>query len=101
MFATSNNIFVFMLKCLLQFGGLRLEEFCEKLVNIGCNGSSVFQGHKMGVTHQFEEKVGPFIIGVHGFFHKTNFIVIILSKSFLYINLNFSYKVFTPFPHTI
>jgi hypothetical protein len=24
-----------------------------------------------------------------------------LSKSFLYINLNFSYKVFTPFPHTI
>ncbi len=79
MFATSNNIFVFMLKCLLEFGGLRLEEFCEKLVNIGCNGSSVFQGHKIRVTQQFKKKVVPFVTGVHCFAHKTNLIVITMS----------------------
>ncbi len=28
MFSISNNIFVFMLKCLLEFGGLSVEELC-------------------------------------------------------------------------
>jgi len=61
------KIFVFMLKCLFEFGGLGLEELCEKLVNIGCDGSNVFKGHKTGVTHQFKKKVIPFVIGVHLF----------------------------------
>jgi hypothetical protein len=49
-FATSNNIFGLMVKGLLEFGGLRLEELVGKLINMGCNGSYVFQGHQMGVT---------------------------------------------------
>ncbi len=78
MSTTSDNIFVLMLKCLLEFGGLRMEELGEKLVNIGCNVSSMFQGHRMGVTQQFKEKVVPFITRVHYFVHKTNLAVIIL-----------------------
>jgi len=42
---TSNNIFGLIVKDLLKFGGLRLEELARKLVSMGCNGSSIFQGH--------------------------------------------------------
>jgi hypothetical protein len=42
---TSNNIFGLTVKDLLKFGGLRLEELARKLVSMGCNGSSIFQGH--------------------------------------------------------
>jgi hypothetical protein len=101
MSTTSNNIFVFMLKCLLEFGGLRLEELCEKLVNIRCNGSSMFQGHRTWVTQQFKEKVAPFVTKVHYFVHNTNLVIITMLMSFLYINLSFSYKVSMPFSHTI
>ncbi len=78
MFAIFDNIFVLMLKCLLEFGGFGLEELCENLVNIGYDGSNMFQGHRTGVTQQFKEKVVPFIIGVHCFIHKTNLVVITL-----------------------
>ncbi len=101
MSATSNNIFVFMLKCLLEFGGLKLEELCEKLINIGYNGSNMFQGHKTRVTHQFKEKVAPFVTGIHYFVHNTNLAIIIMSMSLLYINSSFSYKVSMPFLHII
>ncbi len=78
-FATFNNIFGLMLKCLIDFGGLGLEGLVGKLVGIGCDGSSVFQGHKTGVTQQFNEKVVPFVMWVHYFAHKTNITVITLS----------------------
>ncbi len=39
--ATSNNVFNLMVKALLNFGGLRLQELGTKLVNMGCDGSSV------------------------------------------------------------
>jgi hypothetical protein len=97
MFATSNNILVFMLKCLLKFRRLRLEEFCEKLVNIGCNGSSMFQGHKTGVTHQFEKKVVPLVIRVHYFAHKTNVVVIILADFLFVHQLEFLLQSFYAF----
>ncbi len=41
-YATSNNIFVLMFKCFLEFGGLRLKTLGGKLVNMGYNGTSVF-----------------------------------------------------------
>jgi hypothetical protein len=49
-FTTSNNIFELMVKGLLKFGGLRLEELIREIVNMGCNGSFVFQGHRTSVT---------------------------------------------------
>jgi len=78
MFATSDNIFGLMLKCLIDFGGLGIKGIVGKLVNIGCDGSSMFQGHKTGVTQQFNEKVVPFVMWVHYFAHKTNITIIIL-----------------------
>jgi len=42
--AISNNIFSLVLKCMINFGGLRLEEFGKNLVN-GCDNSSVFQSN--------------------------------------------------------
>jgi hypothetical protein len=69
-----------MFKGLLEFGGLRLEELAGKLVSMGCNGSSVIQGHQMGVTMQFKKNVTPFFNGVHCFAHKTNLAMIILSN---------------------
>jgi hypothetical protein len=53
MFATFNNIFGLMLKCLINFGGLGSKDLVGKLVNIGCNGSNMFQGQRIGVIQQF------------------------------------------------
>ncbi len=47
---TSNNHFSLMLKCLFEFGGLGLGELVGKLVNMGCDGNNVFQGHQTSVT---------------------------------------------------
>jgi len=43
---TFDNIFYLMLKCLVEYGRLRLEELVSKLVNIKCDDNNVFQGHK-------------------------------------------------------
>lgn len=47
MFATIDNVFVLMLKCIIEFGGLGLEDLGLKLVNLGCDGNNVFQGPHM------------------------------------------------------
>ncbi len=46
MLVTFDNIFSLMLKCLVEYGGLRLEELVSKLVTIKCHDNNVFQGHK-------------------------------------------------------
>jgi hypothetical protein len=78
LFATFDSIFSLMVKCMLDFGGLRVEELVRKLVNIGCDRSNVFQGHQIGVTMQFRNKVIQFINGVHCFAHRTNLGIITL-----------------------
>jgi hypothetical protein len=83
MSTTSDNIFSLMLKCLVEYSGLRLEELVSKLVNIGCDDNNVFQGHKSGVTLQFKEKVAPFVIEVHFFVHKMNLVIVILLNALL------------------
>jgi hypothetical protein len=77
---TLNTIFGLMIKGLLEFCGLGLEELARKLVNMGCNGSFVFQGHQIGVTMEFKEVVAPFMNGTLCFAHKTNLAMIILSN---------------------
>ncbi len=79
-YATFNNIFVLMFKWFLEFGGLRLKTMGGKLVNVGCNGTSVFQGHRTNMTLQFKEKVTPFLNGVHCFAHETNLVMLTLSN---------------------
>ncbi len=51
----------------------------RKLVNMGCNGSFVFQGHQTSETMQFKKFVAPFLNGIHCFGHKMNLVVITLS----------------------
>jgi hypothetical protein len=46
MLATTDNIFSLMLKCLVEYGGLGLEELVGKLISIKCDGNNMFQGHK-------------------------------------------------------
>ncbi len=49
--SATSNIFVLILKFLFEFDGLGLEELVGKLVSIGCDDRSVFQGdHKTRVT---------------------------------------------------
>jgi len=72
--ATSYNIFGLLLKTLARFGVLKMEELVEKVVNMGCDDSSIFQGHQINVL-QFKEGVAPFLNGVHCFTHKTNLVV--------------------------
>ncbi len=77
-YATSNNIFVLMFKWFLEFGGSRFKTSGGKLVNMGCNGTSVFQGHQTNMTLQFKGKVTPFLNGVHCFAHETNLVLVTL-----------------------
>jgi hypothetical protein len=83
MSTTFDNIFSLMLKSLVEYGGLRLDELVGKLINNGCNGNSVFWGLKLGVTLQLKEEVALFVTRVHCFTHKTNLTVIILSSVLL------------------
>ncbi len=37
--------FSLVLKCMINFGGVKLEELGKKLVNMGCDSNSVFQSN--------------------------------------------------------
>jgi len=54
-----NNIFSLVLKCMINFRGLRLEELGKKLVN-GCDSSNVFQNNRTSVTLQVKKIVAHF-----------------------------------------
>ncbi len=67
--AISYDIFVLLVEGYSDFGGLGLEELGTKLVNMGYDGSNVFQGHQIGVK-LVQRKIAHFLIGVHYFAHK-------------------------------
>jgi hypothetical protein len=39
-----------LLKSLAKFGGLGMEKLIRKVVSMGCDGNSIFQGHQTSVT---------------------------------------------------
>jgi hypothetical protein len=45
---------------------------------MGCDGSSVFQGHQTCVTMEFKEVVAPFMNVIHCFSHKMKLAMITL-----------------------
>jgi hypothetical protein len=55
-FAIFNNIFSLVLKCMINFKGLRLEELGKKLVK-DCDNNSVLQNNRTSATLQFKEIV--------------------------------------------
>jgi len=49
--------------------GVSAKDLRLKFISMGCDGSSVFQGGKVGVTIQMKEIIVPFMIGVPYFVH--------------------------------
>ncbi len=58
-----------MFIAMVTFGGLNVKQLGIKFISMGCDGSSVFQGAKVGVTTQMKENVVPFMMGIHCFVH--------------------------------
>jgi hypothetical protein len=54
---------------MVTFRGLSVKQLRAKLISMGCNGNSVFQGARASVTTQMKENVAPFLMGVHCFAH--------------------------------
>jgi hypothetical protein len=47
---TLDNVLRLLLKALVEFGGLGMEKLMGKVVIMGCDGSSIFQGYQTSVT---------------------------------------------------
>ncbi len=67
-----------ILKCLLEFGGLGLEELRKKLVNMGCDSSSVLQAIELMSRCAIQRKGSHILSGVHCFAQKIHFLVVTL-----------------------
>jgi hypothetical protein len=48
---------------------LSAELLGAKFISMGYDGSSVFQGVRVGITTQMKENVVPFQMGIHCFVH--------------------------------
>jgi hypothetical protein len=81
------NIFHLMFIAMVTFGGLNVKQLGAKLILMGCDGSNVFQGAKAGITAQMKENVVIFMMGIHCFAHRTNLVVLVLSKLKLVVQL--------------
>jgi hypothetical protein len=77
---TTSNVFQLMLRSLDSFAGVSAKDLGLKLISMGCDGNSVFQGARVGGTTQMKEIVVPFMIKVHCFVHLTNLVVLVLLK---------------------
>jgi hypothetical protein len=67
------------LKWTIEFGGLGLEDFGPKLVDLGCDGNNVFQGPHM-CHHAIQKKNLLLIISVYCFAPKINLTIVTLSN---------------------
>ncbi len=64
-----DNMTTMIVDNLMSIGGLLKSNIAKKLVCFGVHGVIVFQGTKIGVTEQLQEKHVPFLIGVHCVVH--------------------------------
>jgi hypothetical protein len=63
--ATTNNITIILLKCMVKYGGILCDELRSRWACLNCYGNFVFQEHCFQVTSQFKSKVAPFFVSVH------------------------------------
>ncbi len=77
---TTININVILLKWMAKYGELLVEKCGSWWVCISCDKKFVFQGNYIKVTFQLKSHVTPFLIGVHCMAHRTNLVVVMLSK---------------------
>lgn len=78
--ATIENIMVISLQNLVKFKGLIEEEFIFWWVCLRCDGDSMFQGHHVNIIVQEKDNTILYFISWHCMRHKTNPIIIVLSK---------------------
>jgi hypothetical protein len=55
---------------LIREASLNRKEISKKMISFRSDGSSVFQGHKGGVTKRLTENVVPFMVGHHCVAHR-------------------------------
>jgi hypothetical protein len=72
---TSDNLTSFIVKSLMEFGGLSETNLANKLFSFGVDRVTIFQGVKNGVITQIMQKHAPFVSGVHCMAHRTNLVV--------------------------
>jgi hypothetical protein len=56
-----------MFIAMVTFGGLNFEKLGAKFILMGYDGSSVFQGVRVGVTAQMKENVAPILMEIHSY----------------------------------
>jgi hypothetical protein len=54
-----NNLTKVIVDNVLQYGGLSKSDLVSKFISFGVDGTSIFQGAKIGVTTQLWEKFAP------------------------------------------
>jgi len=87
---------------MLYFGGLGVEELARKLVSIGSDKSSIFQGHRTCMTRYIKNKVAPFITRMHCFAHRTNMVVItLLNVPLLHQLEGILQNIYVFYPHNL
>jgi hypothetical protein len=70
-----------MITSSLKFhGGLLESQIAKKLVSVGTDGVSTFQGSRNGVMVQLQKFKAPYLFGVHCMAHRTNLVVEPLSN---------------------
>jgi hypothetical protein len=78
--ATTNNINIILLKCMVKYRGILCDEFDLRWVCLNSYGNFVFQEYCFQITSQFKSKVTPFFISVHQMAHQTNLAIVVLFK---------------------
>jgi hypothetical protein len=86
-----------MFIAMVTFGGLSAKQLGAKLNSMGCKGSSVFQNARASLITQMKENVAPFMMGIHCFAHRTNLVVLVLSKLTLVAQLEAFCKLYMGF----
>ncbi len=66
--------------CYGHIWGFEFQKIGSQVCFNGYDGSSVFQGVRIGVTTQMKKNVVPFLMGIHFFTHQNNLVVLAWSK---------------------
>jgi hypothetical protein len=54
----------------MEEGGLAREKIGDQMISFGADGTSVFTGHKAGVTRLLQDTIAPFVVGHHCIAHR-------------------------------
>jgi hypothetical protein len=70
-----------------RYGGFTNSDMASTWICLGCDGDSIFQGIRSRVISQTKEQIAPFFIGVLHVAHRTNMVILVLSKLSLVMHI--------------